>query len=103
MSRSYKKTPICKDHTKGMKTIANRKVRRKLKNPSIHMNGKSYKKMFCSYDICDWIFLGDDFNTYYKKELARWKDWQTKFPNSNEKMPTKESCRKEWLKMYINK
>lgn len=103
MSRSYKKTPICKDHTKGMKQLANRKVRRMMKNPELHLPNKLYKRAFDSYDICDWVFMGSDFNTYYQEELARWKKWQDRFPNLKEEMPTKESCRKEYMKMYKNK
>jgi hypothetical protein len=52
MSRSRKKHPIIKDHNKGMKRIANHKVRRTLDVP----NGKAYRKIFGSYDICDWRF-----------------------------------------------
>ena len=53
MSRSYKKTPIVKDHTRGMKSIANRKFRRK---KIAIADGNAYRKVVCSYDICDWAF-----------------------------------------------
>ncbi len=54
MSRSYKRVPCCKDHNKGAKQYANRYVRRKyLEVPS----GKAYKKLFSSWDICDYKFL----------------------------------------------
>lgn len=55
MSRSYKRTPILKDRRSGAvgKKFANRKVRRyKHKIP----NGSSYKKIYCSYDIHDYVF-----------------------------------------------
>ena len=55
MSRSYRKHPVSTDgsphHTKEMKRIANSKVR---KTNGI-FNGGSYKKLFCSYDIHDYI------------------------------------------------
>lgn len=51
MSRSYKKKTILKDKNKGMKTIANRKVRNRKDIPS----GMAYKKVFETYAICDWI------------------------------------------------
>ncbi len=60
MSRSYKKIPCCKDHNKGMKKCANRYVRR---NYLIVPSGKAYKKLFCSYDICDYKFL-ESFSSY---------------------------------------
>ena len=58
MSRSYKKNPVVKDSSRHMKTIANRKVRRKFNNNKSRIldfpNGNGYRKLFCSYDICDW-------------------------------------------------
>ena len=53
MSRSYKKNPIVKDRNKGMKQIANRKVRNYKGDLA---NGKAYKKVFESYDISDYAF-----------------------------------------------
>lgn len=72
MSRSYKKHPYCTDGRsptpRQMKSIANRSVRRynkrvvkgwlmrdpKYKN-YMTLDGKSYKRYFCSYDIHDYI------------------------------------------------
>ena len=53
MSRSFKKTHIVKDHTKGMKRFANKAVRNTLELSS----GSSFKKVFCSYDISDYKFI----------------------------------------------
>ncbi len=53
MSRSYKKTPVVKDHNKGMRAFANRAVRR-AKVPVA--NGKAYRKYSETYDICDFAF-----------------------------------------------
>lgn len=53
MSRSYKKNPIIKDRNKRMKQIANRKVRNYNENIA---SGNAYKKIFQSYDICDYSF-----------------------------------------------
>lgn len=62
MSRSYKKVPCCKDYNRGMKKCANRYLRRNyLDIPS----GRAYKKLFCSYDICDYKFL-NSFSSYKK-------------------------------------
>ena len=72
MSRSYKKHPYCTDGRsptpRQMKSIANRSVRRRNKRivqgwfecdiryiNELTLDGKSYKKWFCSYDIHDWI------------------------------------------------
>lgn len=77
MSRSYKHSPVC---TCGGKSIgtrkywkrkANRKVRR---TKELGIKSKSYKKVYESWDICDYRF-------YIKKEhfvacaedLEKWK------------------------------
>lgn len=60
MSRSYKKVPCCKDHTRGMKNYANRYVRR---NYLIVPSGMAYKKLFCSWNISDYKFL-KSFSSY---------------------------------------
>ena len=52
MSRSYKKTPRSGDQKdKFFKTYANRKLRR---DKFHNLQHNSYKKNFCSYDICDY-------------------------------------------------
>ena len=54
MSRSYKHVPCCKDHTRGMKKCANRYIRR---NYLVVPSGMAYKKLFCSWNICDYKFI----------------------------------------------
>lgn len=55
MSKSYKKNPVSNDHsaktTKGKKRQANKKVR----NTKDIGQGNRYKKIYDSYDICDFI------------------------------------------------
>ena len=57
MSRSKKKTWGWTDHhtpnSRHQKRFANKKVRRTENIP----NGGAYKKLYCSYDICDYKFL----------------------------------------------
>lgn len=65
MSRSYKKHGFCKceNSCKIGKRFANRRVRRyKDEIP----NGKAYKKIYPSYDICDYCCL----ETW--EEFQRW-------------------------------
>ena len=62
MSRSYKKPWIC-DRNPYSKNQANRKVRRykrKIKD------GKSYRKLYNSYNICDYKFYWDKPKSYRK-------------------------------------
>lgn len=101
MSRSYKKTPIVKDHTRGMKACANRKVRRMKDVPQFG----GYKKCFCSYDICDWWF-GTTFDEYFRGEQRceheaivfnePWRGYKGG-PRS------KAEIYNEWAKIYIRK
>jgi len=75
MSRSYKKTPVIKDNgqsKKKNKQLANRKVRRKLKdiNYECSQNG-GYQKIVNSWDIADYV-------KYWSKDEAiqQWKENQ---------------------------
>lgn len=63
MSRSYKHVPCCKDYNREMKKCANRYVRR---NYLVVPSGMAYKKLFCSWNICDYKFL-ESFSSYKKK------------------------------------
>lgn len=95
MSRSYRKSPVLKDTNQNRhsavtgKNFANRRVRRR----ADVLNNSSYKKAYCSWDICDirirmterelkmqWEttgalyhgYLHSHFNTY-KQALWWWK------------------------------
>ena len=70
MSRSYKKTPYCGPKSKAMKKYANRVLRR---DNDTYQNG-SYKKRFCSYDICDYKFF-ETFEEYFESRVRQWHIW----------------------------
>ena len=61
----YKKTPWCGDHKgKSKKRIANHHVRNWFKrNPDAILPPGAYKKIYCSWDICDygWIHTWEDY------------------------------------------
>jgi hypothetical protein len=70
MSRSFKKLSICKNQRTYAKKLANKKVRRTKDIP----DNKGYKKVFCSWDICDFS-LRYDFeswkrNNYHSEEMT---------------------------------
>ena len=62
MSRSYKKhgEMVKQQNTRGQKKFANRRVRRHM--DALPPKGKSYKKLFSSWEICDykWIWTKED-------------------------------------------
>ena len=68
MSRSYKKTPRSGDtKDKFFKRYANRRLRRR--KLDIDLQHKSYKKDFCSYDICDYETVGTSFEEFWRDRV----------------------------------
>ena len=101
MSRSYKKFPVVKDRARTSKdrqkpkTYANRAVRRYSGIPG----GKSgFKKLYCSWIICDYRFC----HCRNERELkARWEN-----DEKNIRLWFGEDYPKalnEWKKIYIRK
>ena len=103
MSRSYKHTPYCglrKD--KFFKKYANRKLRRRKLEHDLQY--KSYRKDFCSWEICDYYEIQTrNFEEYYKSCIQRWYEWQSMWWMRDEPFPTREECWKEYQKTYIRK
>ena len=70
MSRSYKRFPTVKDHCKGQKQLANKKLRRN-KNKYILMQNGEYKKHYEQWEICDWNWYWskqDAIDSWYEEE-----------------------------------
>lgn len=66
MSRSFKK-PYITDYSKSrafFKRYANKKIRNLSVDDDI-ADGNSYRRYFCSYDICDWKFRYDPYPRMY--------------------------------------
>ena len=103
MSKSYKKTPWCGDYKgKKKKRIANKAIRQKLKNFDLIIQNNEYKKLYCSWNICDYGWRCT-WETYWKNELKNYIWISTKFPNKKYKKPDKKECYRKWLKYYRNK
>ena len=86
MSRSYRKNPIIKDNGKSkkeMKSLANRKVRRKLNDPDFDIaDGKAYKKEFESWDIADFIsrWTKEDAIKEYESKSKKYRWFKEEWP-----------------------
>jgi hypothetical protein len=65
MSRSYKKTPGWCDRNPHAKRQANKRVRR-TRGPI--PDGRWYRKLYCSWNICDWRII---------RIRACWRRWPT--------------------------
>ena len=103
MARSYKKQPVVKDRTIGMKTIANRKIRRMLKCGYPVANGNAYRKLVCSYDICDWLF-----RETWAEYQARMEMYRKEYENGVCRFGALKDFRErmsywDWWKMYKRK
>lgn len=57
MSRSFKKVGGWTDHGRNRTRIEKRFASKKVRNTKEVSSGGSYKKLYCSYDICDYKFL----------------------------------------------
>lgn len=106
MGKSYKRNPYVTDnkHSHESKKHASKIVRRKLNsNHDLSLPGNSYKKVYESWNICDYAFRmteQDAIDDYY--------DWSD--PNSVnyckflvEEFPTLESFLAWWKKHYKSK
>ena len=94
MSRSYKKTPRSGDKKdRFFKNYANRKLRRDKYSTLQH---KSYKKNFCSYDICDYETVGETFEEWWRHCIKSWYQWRYRY----EPYPTREEEYRKWYKWF---
>ena len=100
MSRSYKHTPRCGDK-KGRysKRLANHVVRRNRYKDAFPQYA-GYKKMFESWNICDYECVGTTFDQYYSYTVSWWYRWD-RF--SGKPFPDRETSRKEYQRWYIRK
>ncbi|WP_138754250.1 hypothetical protein [Paenibacillus sinopodophylli] len=95
MSRSIKKSPAWTDHTspgtRWSKRQAAKAVRRYSENVQ---NGKWYRKIYCSWNICDYRF--------FKTRQQAIKEWQTStwLP---EQLLTEAEIINTWEKQYRRK
>lgn len=99
MGKSYKKMPYCGDEgTKSNKKVANRTVRRKLKEDTeLVLNNKQYKKAYESWNIVDY-YSKSTWEEYWNFQLECYRTW-TSLGIEGE-MPDKKKCYREWYKAY---
>lgn len=100
MSRSYKKTPRSGDTKKKFfKNYANRVLRRDKSEDAV-LNHKSYRKRYCSYDICDYETVGETFEQHWRRELKYWHNYGK---YRGEPFPDRSESLKEYNKWYKRK
>ncbi|WP_083938083.1 hypothetical protein [Paenibacillus daejeonensis] len=95
MSRSLKRTPVCKDHSSPGTRWAKRKASKAVRRFSGKVpNGKWYRKIFCSWDICDYRFFQSEQQAIHEWEINLWR---------STKKHTKEEIIQYWKKCYKRK
>lgn len=93
MSRSYKKTPNVScgyggRWRKTAKRLANKRVRKANDVP----DGKVFKKYYCSWDICDYVFLETE------EDFVMSQQWRKKY-----KEMTDDDIVQEFRRWYVRK
>jgi hypothetical protein len=98
MSRSYKKTPRSGDKKdKFLKRYANHKLRRQKLTSDLQHN--SYKKNYCSWEICDYETVGTSFEQYWSRSVSRWHEWWYRY----EPYPDRDEVYQEWMRWFKRK
>ncbi|WP_150274875.1 hypothetical protein [Paenibacillus tepidiphilus] len=95
MSHSVKQSPAHTDHrtpgTRWSKRLASKTVRRFTGDVS---NGKWYRKLFSSWNICDYHFYKTKQQAVHEWETTAW---------LQERFPTRAEVIKDWEKIYRRK
>lgn len=107
MSRSYRKHPIVRDrcNTKYSKRLANRAVRNYLKNVDNEIRGKSYRKVFDSWQIHDYRFYKSKRQLIhmYESDLAEYYTKGYTYGITRNGKPRLKDYLRWWYKTYYKK
>ena len=96
MSRSYKKTPYAGDAKgKAKKRDANSKVRMFLKNIENTLSNNSYKKVYESWDICDFYWI-ETWEQYWEQCQKMYNE----HPERYKEPPNRKKEYRNWYKWY---
>ncbi len=100
MSRSYKHTPRAGDtKDKFYKKYANRRVRR-LPLDELPLRNKSYKKVTCSWNICDYETIATSFEQYWDSLVKSWYRWKCYYGYP---FPDRDEAYQEYCRWFLRK
>lgn len=109
MSRSYKKHPVLPDNVvPGSKRLANKKVRRAVHRgdeETRNRKGKSYKKLYDSWNVHDYIEYGGTFEKFYERALRVWRETGY-YPGRGKRAdtpPSRKYCKNIYERLYRRK
>lgn len=106
MSRSYKKTPAISETTiKGGKRLANKKVRRMLKqnHDLILCNKGHYKKILDPWDVRDYREVAPSFEVFCEQQFDRWRKRKSWGVVVSDRPPTVEKLWELYQRWYKRK
>lgn len=72
MGKSYKHYPVCRHVTKGSKRIANKRVRRLLKNHNLTFMNCDYKRVYPQWEVCEQRYYSYNYLTFANIQRANW-------------------------------
>lgn len=105
MSRSYKKHPWYTDHTRTYTKFAKHQANIKVRRTKGLYNGSSYKKLYDSWDIHDWVSYWPKNKAIHHYEVDGFYyngEWIYSF--DREEFPTSKSfVDKYWKKYHYRK
>lgn len=87
----------------GGKRRANKRARQLLKDPNTLLNGKSFKKTYCSWDIKDFREVATSFEYFYKDQVKRWCEGHIYWWRDKKNPPTGEACYNTYQRWYKRK
>ena len=94
MSRSYKKA-IFTDHNEGTK-VSKRLASKAVRRCKEIDNGGAYKKVYCSWNICDWAFDERFEPEYHIVKNRRTRDFREE-PTFIAKYPGSKKTKAGWI------
>ncbi|MGN0005020.1 MAG: hypothetical protein ACI37Z_03435 [Candidatus Gastranaerophilaceae bacterium] len=98
MSRSYKHIPYC-GMAKQNKRLANKRVRRVLRAEENNCNHCYYKRLYDSWEICDYYDFCS-WEEYWRTTILFWERFGKLY---GEPFPDKKQTYREYKKAYVRK
>lgn len=104
MSRSRKKISYCGGSRPYSKKRANKKVRHSQTEEVL--NGGTYKKLYCQWDVKDSFEAYCDFEEYWQKVSKKAEEYNERYADCEgfkPKTPDKKKEYKAWYKAFVGK
>ena len=104
MSRSYKKHPIYTDRARGAK-YWKRQANRRVRHYKGTLENNHYRKLYCSWEIHDWISRWSKAEAVHSWEHPHWhySSYYDEWWHAFSEYRTREEMEQYWAKYYRRK